>query len=57
MAEDDDSVNIRIKRDTWERLHGEKGPGDSFDDVIREMLREERGESEGNRRTPTATAD
>lgn len=50
-----DDVNIRIKRDTWKRLHALKGPGDSFDDVISSLLDED---EEGNPKKPTtATAD
>ncbi|MFW5918528.1 MAG: DUF7557 family protein [Haloferacaceae archaeon] len=45
MAED---VNIRIKRDTWKRLHALKEPGDSFDDVITDLLEEA---EEGNLNT------
>ena len=48
----DDDVNIRIKRDTWRRLHNRKGPGDSFDDVIRRLLDEA---DEGNSMTPAIT--
>ena len=46
----DDDVNIRIKRDTWKRLHGRKEPNDSFDDVIRRALDrlEELEDCEGN---------
>jgi len=36
----DDSVNIRIKEETWRELHSRKGPGDSFDDVIQRILDE-----------------
>ncbi|WP_436933720.1 DUF7557 family protein [Halovenus marina] len=35
MTED---TSIRIKRDTWERLRSQKGPGDSFDGVINDLL-------------------
>lgn len=34
----DDSVNIRIKKDTWRELHQQKEPNDSFDDVIQRLL-------------------
>jgi predicted CopG family antitoxin len=34
----DDDTSIRIKVDTWERLRSRKGPGESFDDVINEVL-------------------
>ena len=33
-----DDTSIRIKRDTWERLRSHKGPGDSFDEVINDIL-------------------
>lgn len=29
---------IRITRETWERLNGCKGPGDSFNDVLERVL-------------------
>lgn len=50
-----DSVNIRIKRDTWKRLNSRKGPGDSFDDVISRLLDSDEA-NEGNSSRP-ATAD
>jgi len=36
MGEQDTS--IRIKRDTWRRLHRQKEPGKSFDDVLNDLL-------------------
>lgn len=36
-----DSVNIRIKKDTWRELHQMKEPNDSFDDVIQRLLDED----------------
>ena len=33
-----DDTNIRIKTDTWARLRDRKGPGESFDEVLRELL-------------------
>lgn len=33
-----DDTSIRIKKDTWRRLRDRKGPGDSFDEVIDELL-------------------
>lgn len=51
----DDDVNIRIKRATWKRLHALKEPGDSFDDVISNLLDEA---DEGNpKRAATPTTD
>jgi predicted CopG family antitoxin len=34
----DDDTSIRISRGTWQRLHDMKGPGDSFDDVLQDLL-------------------
>ena len=56
MSDDDDDVNIRIKRDTWHRLHNRKEPNDSFDDVIRRVLNQVEEGEEGNPKTAT-TAD
>jgi hypothetical protein len=39
----DDDVTIRVKRRVWERLHRRKGPGDSFSQVIEQLLDDERG--------------
>jgi hypothetical protein len=33
-----DDTSIRIKVDTWRRLRGYKGPGESFDDAINKVL-------------------
>jgi predicted CopG family antitoxin len=33
-----EDTSIRIKVDTWGRLRSRKGPGESFDDVINEVL-------------------
>jgi predicted CopG family antitoxin len=35
-----EDTSIRIKVDTWRRLRSRKGPGESFDDVINEILDE-----------------
>lgn len=35
-----DSTNIRISTSTWRDLRDMKGPGDSFDDVLTELLDE-----------------
>jgi predicted CopG family antitoxin len=35
MVED---TTIRLKRDTWKRLHAMKEPGDTFDDVLNDVL-------------------
>ena len=53
----DDTVNIRIKRDTWQHLHNRKGPGDSFDDVIRDLIDQVEEVEEGNRTPMPQTAD
>jgi len=33
-----DTITIRVSEDTWSRLNRRKGPGDSFDDVVSEVL-------------------
>jgi predicted CopG family antitoxin len=33
-----DTVTVRVSEETWSRLNQRKGPGDSFDDVISEVL-------------------
>jgi predicted CopG family antitoxin len=33
-----DDTNIRVSGETWRKLDERKGPGDSFDDVIRSVL-------------------
>lgn len=35
-----ESTTIRISRDTWDDLHAKKSPGESFDDVLQELLDE-----------------
>lgn len=48
---DKQTVNIRIKRDTWRQLHNRKNPNDSFDDVIQRLLAADdarSGETPGN---------
>lgn len=35
-----DDTTIRISRGTWRRLHSRKEPGDSFDDVLDDLLEE-----------------
>lgn len=39
-------THIRVSEETWTRLNRRKGPGDSFDDVLRELLEEETREPE-----------
>lgn len=59
MAEDDTSV--RIKNDTWKRLNNRKEPGESFDEIINELLDKveaQEGNSTPRAKTPTPqTAD
>jgi predicted CopG family antitoxin len=31
-------TNVQVSTETWKRLHMRKGPGDSFDDVITDLL-------------------
>jgi predicted CopG family antitoxin len=33
-----DTITVRVSEETWSRLNRRKGPGDSFDDVISEVL-------------------
>jgi len=33
-----DSTTIRVKRETWSTLHRLRDPGQSFDDLIQELL-------------------
>lgn len=40
-----DSTTIRIQRETWQRLHDRKGPGESHDDVIADLLDQAEAES------------
>ncbi len=35
-----DTVTVRVSEQTWKRLNQRKGPGDSFDDVIEDLLDE-----------------
>lgn len=32
------ATTIEVKDDTWERLNQRKGRGESFDDIVRELL-------------------
>lgn len=38
MAEE--TTTVTVSKDTWKELHLRKDPGDSFDDVIRDLLEE-----------------
>jgi len=40
-----EGTTIRVTRDTWKRLTSLKEPGDSHDDVIRELLDERESEA------------
>ena len=33
-----DSTTIRVKRETWSTLHDLRDPGQSFDDLLQELL-------------------
>lgn len=33
-----DVTTIRVHRDTWQRLHDRKAPGDSMDTILTELL-------------------
>ena len=33
-----DDTSIRVRKSTWRQLHRMKEPGDSMDDVLRELL-------------------
>ena len=47
MARNADT-HIRVSEETWTRLNRRKGPGDSFDDVLRALLDEEARDAEPN---------
>ena len=40
-----DVTTIELKRSTWKALNQRKEPGDSFDDIVRELLVDEAAES------------
>lgn len=42
MAQDD-TTTVRVSPETWKRLNQRKGPGDSFDDIISQLLDEAEG--------------
>ncbi|WP_080508259.1 antitoxin VapB family protein [Haloparvum sedimenti] len=44
MAED--TTTVTVSKETWKQLHLRKGPGDSFDDVIQELLEESENSEE-----------
>ncbi len=37
---DDETTTIQVSEETWKQLNRQKGPGDTFDDVIQELLQE-----------------
>lgn len=39
-------THIRVTEDTWGRLNRLKGPGDSFDDVLTDLVDEREAEDE-----------
>jgi len=56
MSEEKDSVNIRIKRETWSRMQPLKDePGKTWDDVVQELL--DATEEQGNPKAMTQTDD
>jgi len=34
----DEETRVRVSKETWRRLNARKEPGDSFDDVLEELL-------------------
>ena len=40
----DADTHVRVTEETWKELNRRKGPGDSFDDIIGELLREDAGD-------------
>ena len=34
----EETTMVTVSHDTWKQFHFRKGPGDSFDDVIQELL-------------------
>jgi predicted CopG family antitoxin len=38
VGPDTGDTNVRVKIETWQRLNSRKRPGDSFDDVITDLL-------------------
>jgi len=37
---------IRVSKETWKRLNGQKEPGDSFDDVINKLIDQQEKEND-----------
>jgi hypothetical protein len=50
MADDSDTVNIRIGKETWQRLNSKykNEPGKTWDDVMQELLAEAEAAAEGD---------
>lgn len=48
MGNDSDSVNIRIGKETWQRLNNKykNEPGKTWDDVLQELLADAEGAAE-----------
>jgi len=49
----DADTHVRVRPETWEELNKLKSPGDTFDDVINQLL-DEHEDSEGNPKTEIA---
>lgn len=52
--------HVRVTEDTWKELNQRKGPGDSFDEVIRRLLdaaEAAKEDEEGNAQPTPTTAD
>jgi len=48
-----DVTTIKVKGETWKRLNQLKEPGDSFDEVIQKLLKQDAEEdNEGNTSPP-----
>jgi len=51
---ENDVTTVKVKKETWKQLNKRKEPGDTFDDVISNLIEQSR--QSGNQ-SPTATAD
>ena len=38
---DNDITTVKVSRETWQDLNSRKTPGDSFDDIIRELIEQD----------------
>ena len=39
---DNDITTVKVSRETWQDLNSRKTPGDSFDDIIQQLIAQER---------------